>query len=67
MPWRDSTALIPTCRKPVEEGWSLISLQLKEKSKLAPNLKYSIVSLTPVLLGSICGSMFIIKNDIRPH
>jgi len=45
------------CRKRVEEGWSLISLQLKEKSKLAPNLKYSIVSLAPVLLGSICGSM----------
>ena len=49
---------------------SLISLHFKEKPRLAPNLRYWVVSFAPVLLVCLAPFAvlwFISKNDIRPH
>jgi hypothetical protein len=49
---------------------SLISLHFKETPRLAPNLRFWVVSLAPVLLVCLAPFvvlLFILKNNIRPH
>ncbi len=49
---------------------SLISLHFKEKPKTAPNLRYWVVSLAPVLLVCLAPFavlFFVIKNNLKPQ
>ncbi len=48
----------------------LISLHFKEKPKTAPNLRYWVVSLAPVLLVCLAPFavlFFVIKNNLKPQ